>query len=158
MKTFEEKYFNYKLMMENPEIFKVKETGEVLKTDSPDVIAFVYQISTDSIAYSQRGVQTPHYQILNFIRGKSKDKNVKVKGKFDTDSLVENDIVTGRIWIEHDKMSIWLPPEDKLSELEDIGFFKYIVEQIGVLLGIKIDNYEVELADVLGSASKRISF
>lgn len=158
MKTFEEKYFNYKLMTETPEAFKIEETGEILKADSPDVIAFVYQISTDSLAYSQKGLRTQHFEIVKFIRGKGADKPVKIKGKFDTDSLFKYDIVTGRIWVDHDKISIWLLPEKQLPELEDDGFLKYIVEQIGLLLGIKTDNYEVELAEVLGSSSKRISF
>ena len=158
MKSFEEKYFNYKIILESPEIFEVEETGDVLTSESSDVIAFIYQLSTGALSFSKKGIRTPHFEILNHIRGKKKSNHINIKGNFDMDMLYEFDVVTGRMWVDHDKISFWLPPENKLPELEDTGLLRYIVEQIGDLLNIDMNDYEIELSEVLGSSKQRISF
>jgi len=124
--------------------------GEELTPESDDVISFIYQISTDAIIFSPLGMMMPHNIIMGYLQ-RGIPKFMNVKGEFDMGEFIPENIITGRLWVNHDIISIWEYIDGQFSNETMIRkYAKKILKFINQTLYVNVNNYTIEVAEKEG--------
>lgn len=154
--NFEQILYEYRLLYENPENYGGDDS---LTIDSNDVVTFVYLINKKSIIFTEPGEFSTHQDLIvelkklidreeDFLT----DINQKVgdyifKGDFrkiPKGSITPKNLITGRVWINHKKLSIWEYTPDFAKKY--IGFKDLI--QVGKYIGFDVTKFEIELTEL----------
>lgn len=143
MQTFNEHFQKYSnLVLETPENF-----GGGM--DSPDVITFVLMLNPEGILFSNVGLEISHAKILSFIKLNDTPPYMNSYGKFDSSKILPDNIITGRVWMNSEKIGLWEYVEDHLA---NDSYVRKITEKILKLLikryPININNYKIEVTPV----------
>jgi hypothetical protein len=143
MKAFNDKLQQYSdLVLENPENY-----GGGM--DSPDVVTFVLMLNPEGIVFSTVGLEISHAKILSFIKLEHIPPYMNSYGEFDVSKITPDNILTGRVWLNSEKIGLWEYVEDQLV---DDKYVRKITEKILNLLRknhqININNYSIEVTPV----------
>jgi len=159
MQQFNTKFFEFKKLYETPEVFYDDVLDKEHTMQSPDVVTFVYQINENAIAFSETGLFISHADIMKSTKKQSFINKVKYLGEFDIQNLSVDNIITGRLWINHDKISFW-DYTNNLLQNDDI-VKKYLLKMskyLNIYLNINVQNYEIEITSVFDNFDKKFSY
>lgn len=159
MKNFNIIWEQYRMFYENPENFGNEEN---LGVDAVDVITFVYQIETDAIIFGNVGQKIMHSEMLRYLIMGGDQKSFNIFGKIDDTKMDITDFVTGRLWINNDKISIW-DYSDNYEQFSNDQYVRSLIYKIGKLINkntpININNYEIEVTpSIKQNEERRLSF
>lgn len=144
------------MLYENPEKFgNEKDLG----VDAIDVITFAYQIETGAIIFGNVGQKVMHSELFRYLLMGGGDKNFTIIGEIDDEKLDITDFVTGRLWVNNDKISIW-DYSDYHEQFGDDRYVRELVYKIGKLINkkipININNYEIEVTPAINQSQERL--
>ena len=138
------------MLYEDPERFHDTKRNQFYGMGAPDVVAFVYQISTNALVCAKVGTRITHSTILSYIM-KGDVGGMVDEGKlfqyhdFDTKAMTEANLLTGRLWINNSKVAVW----DYDGDFEDDDIIRKhittITKTLNYLIDVPVGDYEIEV-------------
>lgn len=144
MQLFNKRFSKYITLLESPEVW-----GDDTMT-SQDVVVFLYMRNPEGIISTPVSMELSHAQIMNFIAKQKFPEYMEKIGKLSPEGLTEGNIITGRLWLNNEKISIWEYVE---GQLDDDNYVKSEVAKILNLLKknypINVNNYKIQVTPTL---------